>query len=125
MTNDSPSVPDNPYRQLRGQMLGTLNLHFQGGDIPAQTIKVVEEAAYRLALALENARLIQDAQRLAAREKQVNIITAQVQRSTDIEIVLQNAVRELGNTLGVPRAFIQIGINPPADAGADNGDPET
>ncbi|KAF0108768.1 MAG: hypothetical protein FD146_654 [Anaerolineaceae bacterium] len=98
--------------QLRGQTLGTLNLRFQGGDIPAQTIKVAEEAAYRLALALENARLIQDAQRLAAREKQVNIITAQVQRSTNMETVLQNAIRELGNTLGVPRSFIQIGLIP-------------
>jgi GAF domain-containing protein/HAMP domain-containing protein len=99
--------------KLRGQTLGALNLKFQGNEIPPQTIAVVEEAASRLALSLENARLIQDTRRLAAREKQVNIITAQVQRATDIETVLQNAIRELGNTLGVPKTFIQIGFNPP------------
>ena len=105
--------------KLRGQTLGALHLRFQGSEIPPQTVAVVEEAANRLALALENARLIQDARRLAAREKQVNIITAQVQRATDIETVLQNAIRELGNTLGVPKTFIQIGFNPPDGNGAD------
>ncbi len=105
--------------KLRGQTLGALHLRFQGSEIPPQTISVVEEAANRLALALENARLIQDARKLAAREKQVNIITAQVQRATNIETVLQNAIRELGNTLGVPKTFIQIGFNPPDGNGAD------
>jgi GAF domain-containing protein/HAMP domain-containing protein len=99
--------------KLRGQTLGVLHLRFLGGEIPSQTIAVVEEAANRLALALENARLVQDARRLAAREKQVNIITSQVQRATDIDTVLQTAVRELGNTLGVPKTFIQIGFSSP------------
>jgi GAF domain-containing protein/HAMP domain-containing protein len=105
--------------KLRGQTLGALNVRFQGNEIPPQTIAVVEEAANRLALALENARLIQDTRRLAAREKQINIITAQVQRATDVETVLQNAIRELGNTLGVPKTFIQIGFNSP-----DGNDPD-
>jgi hypothetical protein len=97
--------------KLRGLPLGALNVRFQGEEIPPQTIAVIEEAANRLALALENARLIQDTRRLAAREKQVNIITTQIQRATDIETVLQNAIRELGNTIGVPKTFIQIGFN--------------
>jgi hypothetical protein len=105
--------------KLRGQTLGALNLRFQGNEIPPQTIAVVEEAANRLALALENARLIQDTRRLAAREKQVNLITAQIQRATDVETVLQNAIRELGNTLGVPKTFIQIGFSPSDGNGKD------
>jgi GAF domain-containing protein/HAMP domain-containing protein len=96
--------------RLRGQTLGTLNLHFQNPEIPQETMRLVEEAADRLALALENARLVQDAQRLATRERQINQISAQVQQSTDLETVLQNTVRELGNTLGAPRTFIQIGL---------------
>jgi len=96
--------------QLRGQTLGLLNLQFQGTDIPQETHRVVEEAANRLALALENARLVQDAQRLAMRERQINLISAQVQQSTNLDILLQNTVRELGNALGMPKTFIQIGL---------------
>lgn len=96
--------------RLRGQSLGTLNLRFQGSGIPRETILLIEEAASRLALALENARLVQDAQKLASREQQINVVSSQIQQSTDLETLLQNTVRELGNTLGIPKAFIQIGL---------------
>ena len=99
--------------RLRGQTLGILNLQFQSTEIPQETLELVEEAANRLALALENARLVQDAQRLAMRERQINVISAQVQQSTNLETLLQNTVRELGNALGMPKTFIQIGlVNP-------------
>jgi GAF domain-containing protein len=101
-------------------MLGVLNIRFQTGDVPAETTRLVEEATGRLALALENARLVQDARRLATRERQIGSISAQIQQSTDLETVLQNTVRELGNTLGVPRAFIQIGLKPSDEDGTDN-----
>ncbi len=109
------SVLAVPIR-LRGQTIGTLNLRFQGHEVPAETALLVEEAANRLALALENARLVQDAQRLATREQQINLITARVQQATDLEAVLKNTIRELGNALGVPRTFIQIGLMPAEDA---------
>ena len=96
--------------QLRGQTLGTLNLQFQGSEIPQETQRLVAEAANRLALALENARLVEDAQRLAMRERQINVISTQVQQSTTLETLLQNTVRELGNALGMPKTFIQIGL---------------
>ncbi|MFH2103885.1 MAG: GAF domain-containing protein [Chloroflexota bacterium] len=96
---------------LRGQILGVLGLKFQSREIPDETINVVVEAANRLAMALENARLVQDAQRLALRERQINVISTQVQRSTDLETIMQDTIRELGDMLGVPRTFIQIGIS--------------
>jgi GAF domain-containing protein/HAMP domain-containing protein len=103
--------------RLRGLTLGTLNLSFQSTEVPTETIRLVEEAADRLALALENARLVQDAQRLASRERQINLISAQVQQSAELEVMLQNAVRELGNALGAPRTFIQLGLAPGKDDG--------
>jgi GAF domain-containing protein/HAMP domain-containing protein len=115
-TGKPGSVLSVPIR-LRGQTLGILRIQFQGEDIPAETTRLVEEASGRLALALENARLIQDARRLATRERQIGAISAQIQQSTDLETVLQNTVKELGNTLGVPRAFIQIGLKPSEEDG--------
>jgi GAF domain-containing protein len=99
--------------RLRGQTLGRLNLRFSTSQIPPETIRLLEEAANRLSLALENARLVQDTQRLASQEQQINIISGQIQQSTDLETILQNTIRELGKTLGVPKAFIQVGLVPP------------
>ena len=44
--------------QLRGQVIGVLNVRVQGGEVQAQTRLLVEEAASRLALVLENAAFI-------------------------------------------------------------------
>jgi GAF domain-containing protein len=76
-------------------------------------MRLLEEAANRLSLALENARLVEDAQRLASQEQQINIITGQIQQSTNLETILQNTIRELGKTLGVPKTFVQIGLVSP------------
>jgi len=105
--------------RVHGQTIGTLGLRYQGKEIPVETIRLVEEAANRLALALENARLVQDMRRLAMRERQINLISAQVSQSVDLETVLQNTIRELGNTLQVPKAFIQIGLLSQEEKGRD------
>ncbi|MCS7011689.1 MAG: GAF domain-containing protein, partial [Anaerolineales bacterium] len=97
---------------LRGQILGGLSIRFNAERIPAETVSLIEETANRLALALENARLLQDAQRLANREQQINLIASQLQRANEIDALLQSAVRELGKVLDVPRSFIQIGFVP-------------
>lgn len=105
--------------RVHGQTIGTLNLRYQAKEIPAETVRLVEEASNRLALALENARLVQDMRRLAMRERQINLISAQVSQSVDLETVLQNTIRELGNTLQVPKAFIQIGLLSQEEKGRD------
>jgi GAF domain-containing protein len=107
--NRENAILNVPIR-LRDQVIGVLNIKFQEKKISSETKGIIEQAAGRLAIALENARLVQDAQHLAEREKQMNIISAQVQQSTNLETVLQNTIRELGNALGVPNTFIQIGL---------------
>ena len=82
---------------------------------------MVEEIAERLALVLENARLMQEAQSLVSREQRINLISSQVRSSISLDTILQNTVRELGRALGASRTFIQLGIepdNPPSTADA-------
>jgi GAF domain-containing protein len=105
--------------RVHGQTIGTLNLRYQGTEIPVETVRLVEEAANRLAMALENARLVQDMRRLALRERQINLISTQVSQSVDLDTILQNTIRELGNTLQVPKAFIQIGLLSQEDKGRE------
>lgn len=74
-----------------------------------EELAMIQSIADQTTLALENARLLQEAQRLASREAQINWIATQVRSSINIEAVLQNTIQELGKTLGASRTFIQIG----------------
>jgi GAF domain-containing protein len=96
--------------KLRDQVIGVVNLRFEDEAISPDTVSLVEEAADRLALVLENARLVQEAQGLALREQQINLISARARSSMNLEAILQNTVRELGRALGASRAFIQLGF---------------
>lgn len=102
--------------RLREQVIGVLNLRFESPVTP-DTVQLVSAAGERLALLLENARLLQDAQRLAEREQQINIISNQVRGSTEVEDILQNTVRELGRLLGASRTFIQLGAIATSEGG--------
>lgn len=104
---------------LRGQAIGAIQLRF---DVPikgAEVVSLVEEISPRLGLLVESARLLQEAQRLAQREQQINLIATQVRSSVNLEVILQNTVRELGKALGAKRAFIELGEYERA------GEPET
>ncbi len=56
--------------------------------------------AERAALALENARLVQSAQRRAARERAIGDISTKIGAVSNLESILQVAVEELGRKIG-------------------------
>ena len=96
---------------VRGQVLGTLLLRRDVGQAPwsAEEIALVDQTIGQIGPALESARLLEDAQRHAAREQAVNIIATQVRGAVSLDAVLQNTVRELGKALGASRTFIRFG----------------
>lgn len=94
--------------ELRGQSLGVLNLKFVTESVSPETISLVEGLTNRLALALENARLLEQIQRQAERDRQVGQIAAKVRASTNVDHILRTAVEELGRSLGVSQAVIQL-----------------
>jgi GAF domain-containing protein len=88
--------------RLRGQTIGVLDIRSKKG--PRQwkqdEISILEAAAERAALALENARLVQSAQRRAARERAIGDISAKIGSVSNLESILQTAVEELGRKIG-------------------------
>jgi GAF domain-containing protein/HAMP domain-containing protein len=94
--------------QLRGQVIGVLNVRVQGGEIQAQTRLLVEEAASRLALVLENARLLEEAQRQAEQEALLGQVASRVRSSLDIDAVLQTAAKEVAYALGLSEVVVQL-----------------
>jgi len=95
---------------LRDQIIGHLSLESH------ETLSLDEKAwieaiATQTALALENARLIDESQSMAMREKFVTEITSKIWASTTIDGVLQTAVRELGQILDASEATIEISVD--------------
>ena len=69
-------------------------------------IAMLEAAAERAALALENARLIESAQRRAAKERIIGEISSKISMQSEINELLKTAAQELGRSL--PGAEIAI-----------------
>jgi len=101
-----------PYQiplRVRGEVIGALDVWLDNDEPSEAEMFLLESISNRLSQTLESARLYEDAQRLAWREQQINLISSQVRSSVNLETILQNTVRELGKSLGASRAFIQIG----------------
>jgi len=95
---------------LRGQSLGDIALR-RNPDEAEWTLddrELAEEVSTQIAVALENARLLEESQRRAAQEELLSQATARFSQSLDIDTVLQMAVRELGQLAGVTEVSVQI-----------------
>jgi GAF domain-containing protein len=88
--------------KLRGQTIGVLDIRAKNGQRPwkPDEIAMLEAAAERAALALENARLVETAQRRAARERAIGDISTRIGAVSNLESILQTAVEELGRKIG-------------------------
>jgi GAF domain-containing protein len=88
--------------KLRGQTVGVLDVRSKKGQRhwKPDEIAMLEAAAERAALALENARLVESAQRRAARERAIGDISTRIGAVGNLESILQTAVEELGRKIG-------------------------
>ena len=95
--------------KLRGQVIGVLNI--QSGSTHSwedDEIDIATAVADRVGLAVENARLLEDSQSRAARERTISEITSKIGSSINIRNVLQTAVEELGHILPGSDVIIQL-----------------
>jgi GAF domain-containing protein len=96
---------------LRGEAVGALGLQEteSGRMWTDEEIALIKDIADQLALAIDNARLLEETQQRAEQERIIANITARVRASMDPETILRTAVRELGAALGTDRAFVRLG----------------
>lgn len=95
---------------LQGQLIGTVGIE---KDDPTyewnrDELSIAENAATQASLALENARLLEETQRLAAKERTIGEISARIGGLVDIEKILQTTVQELSQTLPDAEVAIQF-----------------
>lgn len=100
--------------RVRGNVIGVIDTYKPGGASPwtPEEITLLEWLAERLGTALDSARLYQEAQRRAARERLIGEITDRMRRATEVERIVQIAVDELFSTLGTSRVFVRLGVAP-------------
>ena len=87
--------------RLRGQTIGVLDVRSKSGqrEWTRDEISMLQAAAERAALALENVRLVDSAQRRAARERTIGEIAARIGTASNVDSIIQTAVEELGRKL--------------------------
>ncbi len=106
--------------ELRGVTIATLDVDL-GKNVEKYTqeeIAIIQAAAERVGLALENARLLQESQRRAAKEQLIGDISAKISASINMRNVLQAAAEELGRVMPGSDIVVQFqGQNPAQDRG--------
>jgi GAF domain-containing protein len=108
--------------RLRDQTLGAVEFRRpSSAQWTAAAVELAQVVAERLALSLENARLFEQAQTTAQREQMVSQISGKLTGTTDIDQILQTAIRELGLALGASQTMIRLApgeedADPPAES---------
>lgn len=107
---------------LHGQNIGTLKLKRQGGarEWSERERVLVEKIADQVALALENSRLVDEAQKSALRDQMIANVSARVRETLDIESVIRTAATELRRVFDLKEAEITVG-SPLAQAPSPKG----
>jgi GAF domain-containing protein/HAMP domain-containing protein len=110
--------------KVREDVIGVLDTYkpASAGEWTSDEIAVMETLADQLGMTLESARLYQDAQSRAGRERLTREITDKMRSATSVEGIVQAAVDELFSVLGTSRAFVRLGSPPSAPGAAEEGD---
>ena len=125
-SNNGNGTLNHPV-QLRGRTIGRLELKASNPSRrwTEDELAILEATAERVAIALEGARLLEDAQKRAARESFLSDIASKLGTSFKLDSILRDTVEELGQTFRGSTISFQL-VNPLAKPNAElsqsNGD---
>ena len=99
--------------QLRGQTIGRMRLSASDRSHAwtEDELVMVKATAERVALALESARLLDEAQKRATREAFLSEVASKLSTSFQVDSILRDTVQELGQTLRNSTVTFQL-VNP-------------
>ena len=97
--------------KVRSQIIGVIDACKPdgAGEWTADEISLMETLAQQLGLALDSARLYQQTQRRASRERLASEVTARMRETLDVDTILQTAVREMREALGLAEVEVHMG----------------
>jgi PAS domain S-box-containing protein len=95
---------------VRGKVIGAMTVQStQESAFSDEDVAVLQTMADQLAVAIENARLFEQAQARAERERLVRTITNRVHQGADAEAIMRITLQELGQILGATQSVIRLG----------------
>ncbi|MCG2784849.1 MAG: GAF domain-containing protein [Anaerolineae bacterium] len=108
ITHDDASRIAFPIK-LRDEVIGVLGLKSQSDrEWTEDEIDIIRAVAERVAIAAENARLVTQTQRKAAKEETIGQITSKISSSVNMRNILQTTAEELGRALPGSEVVIQL-----------------
>ena len=93
---------------LRDQMIAWLTLSSEEARLSPEDEALLEALTTQTALALENARLVQQSERKMIQEQKLNEMSARFSRANDIEGMLKSALEELGRLPQVAEVSVEL-----------------
>lgn len=93
---------------LRDQQIGQISLETANDSLSDEDRAFLDAILTQTALALENARLLEETQRRAVQEQKLNDLSTQLSKASSIEYILQTAARELGQLPMVSEVAVQL-----------------
>ncbi len=101
--------------RVRGHVIGAMEFEMEDDKLFfPENIDLLQDVGERFGMAVENARLVDQSQRLAQREALVNQITSRLQASNSVDSMLSEAARSLQTSLKADRVRIRLGAPPVA-----------
>jgi len=96
---------------LRGQKIGDITLRRKESaqKWTQRERDLTEKIAEQVALALENSRLVEDAQRNAKRDQLIAAVSSRVRETLDVDTVIKTAALELQKIFDLKEAEVSIG----------------
>jgi hypothetical protein len=100
--------------KIRDSVVGVVRLRKPDGSGQWQDdeVALMESLADQLGTALEGARLYQETQRRAARDRMLGDVAARMRETLDMDTVLQTAIREIGEALDIAEVEVRMGGAP-------------
>lgn len=95
---------------LREQIIGQIETA-SAGEWTEEQKSLIESIAAQATLALENARLVEESRSTATQERLANEIISKIWAATNMDSILQTAVRELGRTLEASEVEIEVSMD--------------
>jgi GAF domain-containing protein/HAMP domain-containing protein len=118
MRVSGPSTEEDETRlrapiTLRGQKIGVLSIsRKENSNWSRLDEDLIGEVAYQVGLAVDNLRLLEDAQQRAKQEQTIGELATRFSQSLDVDSLLQAAARELGQIPDVAEVSVFIGQLP-------------
>ena len=114
--------------KVRDQVIGVLDAYKPSGadDWTDDEMALLQALVDQLGVALDGARLYQDAQRRATRDRVLGEVAGRMRETLDMDEVIKTAVREIGEALSIAEVEVRMGMGSdrvpePGRSGDDGG----